>query len=116
MHTLTKNFIMRLKTKLIALSVLFILNAGTVSASVIDDKPAKENGLTPEQQARMDALVKRVQEIKAMDRSKLTKAERKDLRQELKNMNKEAKAVQGKGVYLSVGAIIIIILLLILLL
>ncbi|MDQ3552123.1 MAG: hypothetical protein M3413_11390, partial [Bacteroidota bacterium] len=59
---------------------------------------------------------RRVVEIKGIDRSKLTKQERKDLRAELKEMNNEAKAIQGRGVYLSVGAIIIVILLLILLL
>jgi uncharacterized membrane protein len=57
-----------------------------------------------------------VAEIKTLRKSSLTKEERKALRQELKDMNKEAKAIQGRGVYLSVGAIIIIILLLILIL
>jgi hypothetical protein len=50
-----------------------------------------------------------------MDKSNLSSQERQDLRNELKAMKKEAKAIGG-GVYLSVGAIIIIILLLILLL
>lgn len=109
---------MSLKTKLIAVTLLFVLNAGTASASIIADKPSKEktNELTAEQKARIDALKRRVEEIKDLDRSKLSKAERKDIRQELKEMNKEAKAIQGKGVYLSVGAIIIIVLLLILIL
>ncbi len=49
-----------------------------------------------------------------MDRSNLTKAERKDLRQELREMNKEAKAIQGRGIYLSLGALIIILLLVLL--
>jgi len=109
---------MRMKTNLIALAFLFVLNTSTASASIITDKPPKEriNELTEEQKARMEAIKKRVAEIKAMDRSTLTKAERKDIRQELKQMNKEAKAAEGKGVFLSIGAIIIIVLLLILLL
>lgn len=109
---------MSIKTKLIAVAILFVLNAGTASASIVADKPSKEriNELTDEQKARIDALKRRVEEIKDMDRSTLSKAERKGIRQELKEMNKEAKAIQGKGVYLSVGAIIIIILLLILIL
>ena len=109
---------MSIKTQLIAVTFLFMLNAGTVNASIIADKPSKErtNELTKEQKARIDALKRRVEEIKDLDRSKLSKGERKDIRKELKEMNKEAKAIQGKGVYLSIGAIIIIILLLILLL
>jgi hypothetical protein len=109
---------MTLKTKLMALSFLLILNAGPASASIIANGTPNERTkeITPEQKARVEVLIKRVEEMKAMDRSKLSKAERKEIRQELKNMNKEAKAIQGRGVYLSIGAIIIIILLLILLL
>jgi hypothetical protein len=50
-----------------------------------------------------------------MDKSSLSRSERKALKKELRNMNKESKEMKG-GVYLSVGAIIIIILLLILIL
>jgi hypothetical protein len=50
-----------------------------------------------------------------MDRSELSREDRKALRNELQEMKKEAKVTSG-GVYLSVGAIIIIILLLILIL
>ena len=58
----------------------------------------------------------RVKEIKAMDKSKMTKEERKALRMELRQMNKEAHSMGYGGVYISVGALIIIILLLILIL
>ncbi|MBA2328322.1 MAG: hypothetical protein H0V91_01745 [Flavisolibacter sp.] len=108
---------MRIKTNLVALAFLFALTTSTAAASnaIAVNNPEKVE-LTAEQQARIDALKRRVVEIKGIDRSKLTKQERKDLRAELKEMNKEAKAIQGRGVYLSVGAIIIVILLLILLL
>jgi hypothetical protein len=68
--------------------------------------------MTREQkEARLVAIKERVNEIKAMDKSMLSKDERKALRRELRAMHKEAKAVTG--VYISVGALIIIILLLI---
>ena len=67
-----------------------------------------------EKKARFEEIKQRVYEIKAMDKSNLTKSERKELRHELKDLKKQAKAVQG--IYLSVGAVIIIILLLILIL
>lgn len=82
-------------------------------AVAANDKPKTE--LTAEQRAELNRIVSRVDEIKAMDKSKLSKEERKELRKELKELKKSARAVGG-GVYLSVGAIIIIILLLILIL
>lgn len=110
---------MRIKTTLFALTMLFLLSfsANSASFSTVATKPPSEtnNELTEEQKARLEAIQNRVEEIKAMDRSTLTKAEKKALKKELKDMKKEAKAIRG-GVYLSVGAIIIIILLLILLL
>ena len=56
-----------------------------------------------------------VEEIKKMDKSDLSRAEKKELRKELRELKSQARAMGG-GVYLSVGAIIIIILLLILIL
>ncbi len=110
---------MRIKTNLVALAFMFALTTSTAGASnaiAVNNRAKEKIELTAEQQARIDALKRRVVEIKGIDRSKLTKQERKDLRAELKEMNKEAKAIQGRGVFLSIGAIIIIILLLILLL
>ena len=78
-----------------------------------DDKKTKE--LTTEQRAELNRIISRVDEIKAMDKSKLSREEKKELRKELKEMKKKANSMSG-GVYLSVGAIIIIILLLILIL
>ena len=78
------------------------------------DLPSKEAlaTMTHEQKEELVQQMKdRTEAIKAMDKSQLTKAERKELRAELKAMKKEARAVTG--VYISVGALIIIILLLI---
>lgn len=55
----------------------------------------------------------RLLEIKNLDKSTLTRAEKKDLKKEVKGLKKQAAS---QGIYLSVGAIIIIILLLILIL
>lgn len=65
--------------------------------------------------AHAQQLVNRLKEIRDMDKSDLTSSERRALRKEVKEMKKEVKR-DSKGIYLSVGAIIIIILLLILLL
>jgi hypothetical protein len=63
---------------------------------------------------RAEELMNRLNEIKDMDKSSLSRTDKKELRKEVKGIKKEMKALKG-GVYLSVGAIIIIILLLILL-
>jgi len=73
-----------------------------------------------QRQARIEEIKDRVNEIRTMDRSNLTRAEKKELKGELKEMRHEANNISAAGgsggIYLSVGAIIIIILLLILIL
>ncbi|MDQ6902303.1 MAG: hypothetical protein M3139_04720 [Bacteroidota bacterium] len=77
-----------------------------------------ENPLTTtktKDEARAQQLMNRLVEIRDMDKSNLTSSEKKELRKEVREMKKEVKN-NSRGIYLSVGAIIIIILLLILLL
>ena len=62
----------------------------------------------------IQALVKRVDEIKAMDFKTLSSTEKKALRKELKEIKGKMKYVTG--VYISAGALIVIIILLLLLL
>lgn len=109
-----------MKQKIFSLLIINIF-AFTLSTplSATSHHPKEEDPkkLTEEQIARrMEEMHKRVEEIKAIDRSSLTKEERKALRIELREMNKEAKAMDQRGVYISFGALIIIILLLILIL
>ena len=63
---------------------------------------------------RTGLLLNRLETINAMDKSGLTRAEKKEFRVEVRTIKKDIKA--SGGVYVSVGALIIIILLLILLL
>jgi hypothetical protein len=63
---------------------------------------------------KVQAMLDRLQEIKAMDRKLLTSDQRKDLRKEVREIKQEMKAVTG--IYISIGALVIIILLLILIL
>lgn len=64
--------------------------------------------------AEVKVLLDRLNEIKAMDKSALTRVEKKALRKEVRSIKSTLRS-SGNGVYLSVGAIIIVILLLILL-
>jgi hypothetical protein len=69
----------------------------------------------PEIPAKVQVMLDRLEEIKEMDKSNLTRAEKKELRVEVRTIKSELRS-SGNGVYLSIGAIILIVLLLILLL
>ncbi|MDO9262221.1 MAG: hypothetical protein Q7U08_09790 [Flavobacteriaceae bacterium] len=61
-----------------------------------------------------NALVIRLDEIKAMDKSTLNSAEKKELRKEVRAIKAELRETSG-GIYLSVVAVLIIVLLIVLL-
>ena len=61
-----------------------------------------------------DAFVKRLNEIRAIDRSTLSVQEKSDLKNELKAMKHQLRP--SGGLYLSIGSLIVIIILLIILL
>ncbi|UQD57203.1 hypothetical protein [Flavobacterium sp. K5-23] len=64
--------------------------------------------------AEVQKMLDRLEEIKEIDKSSLTRVEKKELRKEVKEIKTNLRS-SGNGLYLSIGAIIIIILLLILL-
>ncbi|MDT3402781.1 hypothetical protein [Mucilaginibacter terrae] len=111
-----KKTIYLLMTTLMLSFVAFTSNAATKEDG-INYKEYYATKTAEERNARVEEIKTRVDEIRAMDKSQLTKADRKALRAELKDLKKEANAAStGGGIYLSVGAIIIIILVLILIL
>lgn len=71
--------------------------------------------ITENKEAHAAQLRQRLEEIRAMDKTSLSKSEKKALRREVREIKKGLAAISG-GVYLSIGAIILIALLLILLL
>lgn len=102
-----------MKKLIYSLLTVIALATTTTSATAKENKPKTE--LTATQKLELKRLTNRVEEIRSMDKTALSKAERKALKQELREMKKQARALSG-GVYLSVGAIIVIILLLIIIL
>ena len=102
-----------MKRLLYTLILTFTLSAAANANTVSSEKPKTE--LTAEQKVELEYIAKRVEEIKAMDKSSLSKAERKALRKEVKELKKRADFLD-QNVTLSVGAIIIILLLLIIIL
>jgi hypothetical protein len=77
------------------------------SKSMVDPKPAEV--------IEVKALETRLNEINSMDKSKMTRAEKKSYRKEVKSIDHKLREVSG-GVYVSVGVLILIILLLVILL
>lgn len=104
------------KSVFLLMVALLSLTAAPSYATAHETDPvtnaAKNN---PEEAERAKLLIKRLEEIKAMDKSNLTRVEKKELRKEVRAIKADLRST-GNGVYLSIGAIIIIILLLILLL
>jgi hypothetical protein len=101
---------MKTNTLIKALMIMVFTTLGAPAFSTETPVPVPTE--TPE--AKVARLTERLEEIKAMDHKGMTRAEKKALRKEVRNIKEEVAAVSG-GVYISVGAIIIILLLLILL-
>ena len=107
------------KTLLIVLVMILSMGASTSWAMKSDsklksDKPAvtvtNDNKLTVEQKS---ILTKRVQEIRQMDKSKMTITEKRELKNELKAI-KETVKKDGGYIYIGGGTLLLIIILLIL--
>ncbi|MDZ4757806.1 MAG: hypothetical protein SGJ10_06660 [Bacteroidota bacterium] len=97
-----------------AVLLLITFNPMQINAQAPKASNAIEaNPVAEEAEAR--GLLYRLDEIRQMDKSKLSSAEKGNLRSEIKAKKKKLKQING-GVYLSTGAIILIIILLIILL
>lgn len=103
-----------MKKIIYSLVLVFTLGISANTANAAENNKPKTE-LTTEQKVQFEKLVSRVEQIRDMDKSNLTRTEKRALRKELKELKEQARAL-NQGVYLSVGAIIIIILLLILIL
>jgi hypothetical protein len=101
-----------LLTLLPALSAL-TTHAATVGAPLIPLTKDAIAALTPEQkQARVAEVKQRIEEIRSMDKSQLTRPERKALRAELRGLQKESGDWVGV-LYIGTGLLVFIGLLLI---
>jgi hypothetical protein len=105
-----KKITMYLLTALLSLSFI----PATLKADAVT-VPVSMTAAMPVESVESNILIGRLNEIKAMDMSNMSREEKKQLRKEVLSTKKQLRESHG-GIYLSVGAIIIIILLLILLL
>lgn len=104
-----KQFLFTLCTLLLGISIYATpLHAEMLSKQHKDKLPQHES-------FEANQMYNRLDEIKRMDKKKLSTQDKKQLRQEVKMLKSNLSTLQD-GVYLSVGALVIIILLLLLLL
>ena len=105
--------------KLISLIISLTISLAVIAGDPIIplDRKTVKNMNTDQREARVKVLENRLREIEAMDLKALEKSDKKEIKMEVKDINRDLKrhAISG-GVYISVGAAIIIVLLLILLL
>jgi len=101
------------KLHLYSILVVLLLAVSPMQLYANDElEPVK----TPtEEAARAEVLINRLEEIRKMDMTTLSRSEKKELRNEVRETKKELKT-NSSGVYISVGALLVVIILLILLL
>ena len=95
------------------LSATFIPTTVSAAPTISTSVAAPATNTTDAAQA--DALIARLDEIKAMDKSSMSFSEKRNLHKEVRTIKEQLKDIGG-GVYLSVGAVILIVILLIILL
>jgi Flp pilus assembly protein TadB len=108
-----------IKLRLSLTAILLSLTIVSVSAKeTVRMARASEVSVEATESAKVEALISRVNEIKAMDKSSLSSFEKQELRQELRALKVKVKQHEhshGNTLYISAGALIIIIILLIVL-
>ncbi|MFN8346619.1 MAG: hypothetical protein U0X91_16570 [Spirosomataceae bacterium] len=95
--------------------LMLVLTTGMTLTGFAADGSTSENTLPPAiASTKEQQMLKRLEELKAMNPENMTKPEKKAVRKEVKQIKKAMR--DYNGVYISFGALIIIILLLILIL
>jgi hypothetical protein len=108
-----KKFILCLMATVLSLTLLPLQSSGAAKeepTSLVVTKPPE-----PAESAEAKALVTRLDEIKAMDMSKLKSTEKKELRKEVRTIKRELKDISG-GIYVSAGVLIVVLIILLVIL
>jgi uncharacterized protein (DUF885 family) len=96
---------------LLCLSALSTHAEGTITPATAKLTKEAVAAMTPEEkQARLQEIKQRVEEMRAMDMSTLTKAEKKEYKAEVRELKQDSKLLDPKF-YVIIAAIVIIIIL-----
>ena len=96
------------------LAALMTLTVASTS-SAFSETPRKAENIKALSEGEVKQMISRLEEIKAMDISSMSRSEKRHLKHEVKAIHHKLQT-QGGGVYISVGGLIIILLLLIIIL
>lgn len=113
-----KSFLISLLASFLLLFNAPVHAAGDESSEAIERMSRKEvkELSKDESQARVEVLTERLEQIKEMDLDEMSWNERRKLKKEVRDIEKEMKwQKEDVGIYISGGALLIIIILLILL-
>lgn len=99
------------KIQMIVVLMLICGAPAVASTNANASAPVATNSISVE----ANVLIEKLERINEIDKSSMSRIEKKTLRKEVKSVEKQLKQM-GNGVYMSTGAIIITILLLIILL
>jgi hypothetical protein len=108
-----KKFIFCLMATILTLTFLPLQSFASAKedpSSLVVTKPPETK-----ESAEAKTLLLRLDEIKAMDMSKLKSTEKKDLKKEVRSIKRELKDISG-GVYVSAGVLIVVLIILVVLL
>jgi hypothetical protein len=99
-----------MKKHIYGILIILISFSGLSSyaSTELNKKPKTEKVVAEEAKV----MINRLNEIKSMDKTGLSKTEKKELRKEVRTLKTNLTSL-GNGVYLSAGAIVVILLLLI---
>lgn len=98
--------------KLISCVAVLLLVTFTPIQSKAEKNPISISA-TEKKSAEVEALINRVNEINAMDRSAMSAKERKEIRKELRAIKREVNRHGGGAVYISGGLLVFILILII---
>ena len=102
-----------------ATAVMLLATIPSQAKETVTSETSASVAVKATESAEVEALIKRVNEIKAMDKSSLSSAEKKALRKELRSakkyVNDQGRHGHGGVVYISGSVVLLIVLLIILL-
>ena len=102
-----------MKKLIVSIATALMLVTFTPIQSRAAEKEPPSISTTGKESPEVKALIDRVNEIKAMDRSTMSRAEKKEIRKELRALKREVNRHGGDVVVVSTGLLIVILILII---
>ncbi len=101
---------------IITFSLLLLAAPVQLSAAGLAANPVTADSTAAAEAALVNTLTLRLDEIALIDRTSLRTAERRELRKEVRSINKQLRAINNGGIFISAGTLLLVIILLIILL